>query len=121
MKEYRTDKEDEILRQLMRSAAKKAPENLQHRIIHQIETEKALTPKKAASAKRSVTLLKDLGSIFGTMYIVLAGIVAGAYLLLGEAFLQSPAFWGTVVVVTLIFSLLWLITRVDYFLREKKK
>lgn len=105
----------------MQSAAKKAPENLQHRIMHQIETENALTPRKRMPAKRSMSPLRDLGNIFGVMYILLAGIVAGAYLLLGEAFLQSPVFWGTVVLVTLIFSLLWLITQVDYFLREKKK
>ena len=121
MKEIRTETEDKQLRELMRSAAKKAPENLQYRIMHQIEAEHALTPKKVPVTKKSVSLLRDLGNIFGVMYILLAAIVGGAYLLLGEAFLQSPQFWGTVVLVSLIFSLLWLITRLDYHLREKRK
>lgn len=120
MKEIRTETEDKQLRELMRSAAKKAPENLQYRIMHQIETESALTRKKASPAKRGMTLLKDLRNIFGTMYILLAAIVGGAYLLLGEAFLQSPKFWGTVVLVSLIFSIFWLITRLDNYLRERR-
>ena len=92
MKEIRTETEDKQLRELMRSAAKKAPENLQYRIMHQIEAEHALTRKKALS-KKSVSLLRDLGNIFGQC-ILLATIVGGAYLLLGEAFLQSPKFLG---------------------------
>lgn len=120
MKEKRAETEDKQFRELIQSAGKKAPENLQFRIMHQIEAEHALTRKKAPSAKKSATLLRDLGNIFGAMYILLAAIVGGAYLLLGEAFLQSPKFWGTVVLVSLIFSLLWLITRLDYYLREKK-
>jgi len=121
MKEKNMDRGDEILRQLMQSAGKKAPENLQHRILHQIETEHALTPKKETGTKNSVSLMRDLGGIFGTMYILLAAIVTGGYLLLGKAFLQSPGFWGTVVLVSLIFNLFWLITRLDDYLREKKR
>jgi hypothetical protein len=120
MKEIRTETEDKQLRELMRSAAKKAPENLQYRIMHQIEAEHALTRKKAPLAKKSVSLLRDLGNIFGAMYILLAAIVGGAYLLLGEAFLQSPKFWGTVVLVSLIFSIFWLITRLDNYLRQRR-
>ncbi|QRX62743.1 hypothetical protein JS578_07500 [Dysgonomonadaceae bacterium zrk40] len=120
MKEKRTETEDIQFRELMQLAGKKAPENLQYRIMHQIEAEHALTRKNVPSAKKSVSLLRDLGNIFGAMYILLAAIVGGAYLLLGEAFLQSPKFWGTVVLVSLIFSFLWLITRLDNYLREKK-
>ncbi|MDD2514597.1 MAG: hypothetical protein WC191_07825 [Proteiniphilum sp.] len=121
MKEKKRDMEDAELRELIQTTGKKAPENLQYRIMHQIEAEHALTPKKVPVTKKSVSLLRDLGNIFGVMYILLAAIVGGAYLLLGEAFLQSPQFWGTVVLVSLIFSLFWLITRLDYHLREKRK
>lgn len=121
MKEKRTEAEDKQFRELMQSAGKKAPENLQYRIMHQIEAEHALTRKKIPSAKKSVSLLRDLGNIFGAMYILLAAIVGGAYLLLGEAFLQSPELWGTVVLVSLIFSSLWMITRIDCYVREKRK
>ena len=74
--------------------------------------------QKNALSKEKRLLLRDLGNIFGAMYILLAAIVGGAYLLLGEAFLQSPKFWGTVVLVSLIFSIFWLITRLDNYLRE---
>jgi len=121
MKEKRTETEDKQFRELMQSAGKKAPDNLQHRIMHQIEAEHALTRKKVPSAKKSVSLLRDLGNIFGAMYILLAAIVGGSYLLLGEEFLKSPHFWGTVILVSVIFSSLWMITRIDCYVREKKK
>ncbi|MDK2852492.1 MAG: hypothetical protein PWQ38_757 [Proteiniphilum sp.] len=121
MKEKRIEIEDDQLKELLQSAGKKAPEKLQYRIMQQIETEHSLTRKKTSPARRSITLLKDLGNIFGTMYILLAAIVGGAYLLLGEAFLQSYRFWGTVLLVSLIFSLFWLITRLDCYLQEKRR
>ncbi|HOO94847.1 MAG TPA: hypothetical protein PLH60_00810 [Proteiniphilum sp.] len=121
MKEKKIEIEDVQLRELFQKTGKKAPENLQYRIMHQIETESALTRKKASPAKRGMTLLKDLRNIFGTMYILLAAIVGGSYLLLGEEFLKSPHFWGTVILVSVIFSSLWMITRIDCYVREKKK
>ena len=39
-------KEDEIIRKMMQSAKTQAPGNLKYRIMQQIETEKALTPKR---------------------------------------------------------------------------
>jgi hypothetical protein len=113
--------EDGILRTMMQDAKAEAPENLKYRIMQQIESEKALTTQKTKPKKGSDNVLKELGAIFGTMYAVLAGIAVGAYLLYGENFLFSPQFWGTVAMVAFIFSLLWLISRLDANLRERKK
>src|SRR5690554_7091757 len=66
----------------------KAPENLKYRIMHQIETEKAFSTQKineqASDKKATGNVLKDLASIFGTMYAVLAVIIATAYFIKGS-------------------------------------
>jgi len=121
MKENKMDKEEMIIREMMLSERKKAPENLKFRIMQQIETEKALTPQQSKPRKRSGTLLGEMGAIFGSMYAVLAAMIMGAYLLEGTDFLLSPRFIATVVLVASVFSLFWLMTRFDAYLRGKRK
>ncbi len=118
---YNQEKEDEKLRQILSSTKIEAPENLKHRIMRQIEAESALTPQKVKPKKETGNLLREMGSIFGTMYAVLAILIAGAWFLFGKEFLFSQQFLGTVVLVASIFSLLWLISRLDSHLREKKR
>lgn len=114
--------DDEIIRQMMRSAKTEAPENLKYRIMQQIETESALTRKKAPVQKEQpISILKDFGSIFGTMYVVLAVIIGGAYALKGKDFLFSSDFLWTIILVAFIFSMLWLITRVDARVRDRRR
>lgn len=120
MDKNRIQNQDEIIRQMMQSTKMQASENLKHRIMHQIETENALVPKKAKSKKRkSETVLRDFIGIFGVMYAVLALIFGGAYLLKGKDFLLSTHFIGTMGVVVFAFVLFWLITRLDERMREK--
>jgi len=121
MNDNRKEQEEKIIRQMMQSEMKKAPENLQFRIMHHIETEKALTPKKKKPKKASDSLLREMGAIFGTMYAVLATMVIGAYLLQGKDFLLTPQFIGPVVLVASVFSLFWLMTRLEAFLKARKK
>ncbi|WP_294067559.1 hypothetical protein [Proteiniphilum sp. UBA1028] len=122
MDKYSTQKEDEKFRQILTSARIEAPENLRHRIMQQIETEKALVPQGTKRKKeRENNMLREMGAIFGTMYAVLGAMVAGVYFLLGEDFLLSPQFIGSAILVGSIFSLLWLISRLDSHLRETKK
>ncbi|NLY24811.1 MAG: hypothetical protein GX042_07370 [Bacteroidales bacterium] len=121
MKENRIEKEERIIRQMMQPQMKKAPENLKFRIMHQIETEKALMPQKKKRKRESGNLLREMGAIFGTMYAVIAAMVIGAYLLQGEDFLLSPQFIGPVVLVASVFSLFWLMTRLDDYLKERRK
>ena len=117
--------EKEITREMMQVAKEKAPENLKYRIMHQIETERAVARRKAApgkveEAKEPGNVLKELGGIFGTMYAVLAVMIVAAYSLLGKDFLLSPQFIGAAVFVAFIFSMLWLISRVDQHMQEKR-
>jgi hypothetical protein len=121
MEKYSKQKEDEKIRQMLLSAKMGAPENLKHRIMQQIETEKAFAPQSVEPKKEPGNMLKEMGSIFGTMYVVLAAMVAGAYFLFGKEFLLSPRFLGAAILVGSIFSLLWLISRLDSLLREKKR
>lgn len=121
MKENSIEREEKIIRQMMQSEMKKAPENLKFRVMHQIETEKALTPQKKKAKKESGPLLKEMGVIFGTMYAVVAAMVIGAYLLQGSEFLLTPQFIGPVVLVASVFSFYWLMTRLEDYMKEKKK
>ena len=78
-------------------------------------------PKKGKPIKESGNVLKEMGSLFGTMYAVLAAMIAGVYFLFGKEFLLSPQFIGTVILIASVFSLLWLISRLDSYLKEKKR
>ena len=63
---------DELWIKSMMDEAKKVPsENLSYRIMHQIETERALTRKKKQVSKDKGDILIDLRNIFGLMYLVL--------------------------------------------------
>lgn len=114
--------QDELIRQMVRTTKTQAPENLKYRIMQQIETENALTRKKASVKKEQGTILSDFFGIFGVMYAMLAAIIGGAYLLKGTAFVLSAPFLWTVVLIAFVFSLFWLISRLDaYLMRGKTK
>lgn len=115
-----TQKEEDLIREMMQTVKIKAPENLRYRIMQQIETEKTLTPSKVNSRKESDNILKEFGAIFGTMYAVLAMMIAAAYFLFGQEYLLTPQFLGTALLVASVFSLLWLISRLDSRLRKKR-
>jgi predicted lipid-binding transport protein (Tim44 family) len=121
MEKYSEQEEDKKFRQMLASTKIDAPENLKHRIMQQIETEKALAPQSVEPKKEPGNMLREMGAIFGTMYAVLAAMVAGVYFLVGKEFLLSAQFLGSVILVASIFSLLWLISRLDSHLREKKR
>lgn len=118
---YNQHKEDEQMRQILSSTKINASENLKYRIMRQIEAENALVPKKGKPIKETGNVLKEMGALFGTMYAVLAAMIAGVYFLFGKEFLLSPQFIGTVILVASVFSLLWLISRLDSYLKEKKR
>lgn len=112
--------DDELIRQMIQSAKQQAPENLKYRIMNQVETESALTRKAAPAKKRESNVLKDFIGIFGVMYAVLAALIVGAYILKGKDFLLSSGFIWMVVLVASVFSLFWLMTRLETRLRNKK-
>ena len=113
-------REEETIRQMMQSAKRQAPENLQHHIMQQIETERALTRRSVSTQKsRSNSVLKDLVSIFGIMYAILAAVIGGAFLCKGKEFLQSESFVWTILLIVFVSSLLWLITQLDGYLQRR--
>lgn len=124
MKDKDSYNEEESFKKMFETSKIKAPKNLKYRITHQIETGNVLTQQKdlkqISTKKSNGNVLKDLTTIFGTMYAVLAAMIAAAYFLQGEEFLQSPQFWGSIIFIGSIFSLLWLISRLDANLKEKR-
>lgn len=124
MKKYTEQKEDDNIKQIIASSKMKAPENLKYRIMHQIEYESSLKPKhsqeKIKDIKENGNVLKDLGSIFGVMYAVLAIMTIFAYIIQGTKFYLSVEYWSTIMFVGFVFSLFWLASRLDVHLKAKK-
>lgn len=114
-------KDDAIVRRLMESAKKAAPENLKYRIMHQVETEQALTRKNIPVQTEAPNVLKDFLSIFGGMYAVLAILAGGTYFTSGKEAILAPQFLWMAILVAFIFSIFWLITSIDASIRIKKR
>lgn len=109
------------MKSMMESARKEPSENLSYRIMHQIETEQALTRAKPKVSKQITSSpLLDL-RIFGLMYLVL--LLAGGYFYLqgGKDALLTETFLWTCIMISSIFSFFFLITVVDNSLRRKAK
>lgn len=111
--------QDDLMRQMMQTTKQKAPKNLKYRIMQQIETENALTRKKVPVKKEQGRILRELIGIFGVMYAVLMAVVGGAYFLKGKDFVLSPEFLWMVVLIAFVFSVFWLISRLDAYLGTK--
>ena len=124
MDKYKEQKEDVKIGRLISSSKIKAPDNLKYRIMHQIEYESALTGdndiKKNSVNSEDGAVVRDLVSIFGTMYAVFAIIVIAAYFIHGNEFYQTIEFWGSIALVAVIFSFLWLFSRIDAHIKEKE-
>ena len=109
------------MKTMMESARKEPSDNLSYRIMHQIETEQALTRAKPKVSKQPVTSpLKDLW-IFGVMYLVL--FIAGGYFYItgGKDALFTSNFLWTCIMISSIFSFFFLITTIDNSRRRKEK
>ena len=124
MDKYKEQKEDVKIGRLISSSKIKAPDNLKYRIMHQIEYESTLTGdndiKKNSVNSENGAVVRDLVSIFGTMYAVFAIIVIAAYFIQGNEFYQTIEFWGSIALVAVIFSFLWLFSRIDAHIKEKE-
>ena len=121
MSKHKEQNADKEIRNMISFAKIKAPENMKYRIMHQIEYEEALSTEKElkSSGFESINIFRELLSIFGIMYAIIAVISIASYYLMGPEFYTSIEFWGAIILVSLISSLLWLILRLDTFLQEK--
>ena len=115
----RTD--EEIIRQMMQSAKIEASENLKHRIMHQIEAEKALTPQRVKPKRETTNALKDFKAIFGVMYLLLSGLSIFTVIFGGTKALSSSQFILTAALIFVVFVSFWAITRLDAYMRGKRK
>lgn len=109
------------IKSMMESTRKEPSENLSYRIMHQIETEQAFTRAKPKVSKQPATSpLSDLW-IFGLMYLVL--LIAGVYFYLtgGKDALFTNTFLWTCIMISSIFSFIFLITTIDNSRRRKAK
>ncbi|HTN69378.1 MAG TPA: hypothetical protein VLZ33_07935 [Dysgonamonadaceae bacterium] len=114
---------DELwMKSMMESARKEPSENFSHRIMHQIETEQALSraPKPKMSKQKTNPLI-DLRNIFGLMYLVL--LILGGYFYLegGKEALLTDTFLWTCISISSVFSVFFLITTIDNSLRKSAK
>lgn len=105
----------------MQSTQLQASKNLKHRIMHQIEIEKALTPQQTKGKRESVNMLKDFKAIFGVMYLLLFGLSVFSVISGGTKALVSTQFILTATLISVVFASFWAITRLDIWLREKRK
>ncbi len=115
------DGKDELWIKSMMEAAKKEPsDNLSYRIMHQIETEEALTRAKSKVSKQKENPLIDMRNVFGLMYLVL--LFVGGYFFMqgGKEALMTNTFLWTCITISSIFSLFFLISTADNLFRKKK-
>lgn len=111
--------DDEQLRQLIKSSRMEAPKNLNYRIMQQIETEKVFTGKSVVKKSKLENTIKDIATISGIMYVVLALLAIPAYIMYGKDYLISFPFLNTVLLILLVFALFWLFSRLDAHLQKK--
>ena len=113
------------MKSLMESALKEPSPNLSYRIMHQIETEEAMSRgvlrAKPKFNKQKGNLLIDLRNIFGLMYLFLLITVGYFYVQGGVDAILSETFMWTCISISSIFSLFFLITSIDSSLRRKEK
>jgi len=111
--------EDELLRQMIGSTGKKASANLKYRIMQQVAMEDALKAKTKKSHKTNTTIA-DIKTVFISMYVVIATLGISAYFIEGKDYLLTTQFMWTVILISLIFSFVWLAFSADAYLKEKR-
>lgn len=111
--------EEEFIRVLLRKSRMEAPGNLSHRIMRQVENNRALTPKKIHPGRSGSNVVADFKTIFGIMYIAILAVGAGFYFSSGGESLKSGSFLSVAIGLASLFSLFWLVVRLDTYLREK--
>ena len=114
------DSDELWIKSMMEEAKKEPSDNLSHRIMHQIETEKVLAGNKKQLSKDKGNVLIDLRNIFGLMYLVL--LIAGLFYYLqgGKEALFTETFLWTCVTISSVFSIFFLISTADNLLRKRK-
>lgn len=114
-------KEELWMKSMIESARKEPFQNLSYRIMHQIETEEALSPAKPKTIKQRENSLSDFWNVFGLMYLVLFFVGGYFYLQGGREALFSETFIWTGVTISSVFSLYFLIITFDNSRQKTKR
>lgn len=110
--------QDDKIKELLSGTKMKAGENLKYRIMQQIETEKALVPKKKASSR---PVIKNMLTTFGVMYALIAIVGMAVYSTSGQSGLSSATFLVPVILISSVCSMFWMISVYDDRRRSKHK
>ncbi|MBF0650622.1 hypothetical protein IR083_17505 [Dysgonomonas sp. GY75] len=110
--------QDDKIKELLSGTKMKAGESLKYRIMQQIETEKALIPKKNISAR---PVIKNMLTTFGVMYALIAIVGMAVYSTSGQSGLSSATFLVPVVLISSVCSMFWMISVYDDRRRSKHK
>ena len=112
MEKENNKNQDDKLREILSLSKIKAGENLKYRIMRQIETESALSAKKTKS--RNLTpLIRNTFVIFGVMYALIILAIIGVYLSEGIEAMKSLTFFTSIVMISLVCSMFWMISIFD--------
>lgn len=101
---------DDAMKELLANSKLSASENLQHRIMQQIVTEKALTPQKVKSNKPMLRVVLTMAAV---MYCIVLAFGLYAYCTAGLKALSSQEFLIPVVVISSICAVCGLVTVLD--------
>ncbi len=110
--------QDQKIRDLFSGTKIKAEENLKFRIMQQIKTEEALIPKKNTSSR---PIIKNMLTVFGIMYALIAVVGCFMYTKDGGNSLDSLSFLLPVILISSVCSMFWMISVYDDRRRNKQK
>ena len=110
--------QNDKLKDILSGTKVEAGENLNYRIMQQIETEKSLSPKKESGFR---SLLSNMVSVFGIMYTLIAVAGIFVYFTGGKSALESAAFFLPVILIATVCSMFWMISTYDDKRHSKRK
>jgi len=110
--------EDKQFRKLLSGTRMEASDNLKFRIMQQIETEKALSREKS---KNSFSALKNMLSVFGVMYAIIAIVGLGIYLMYGKEGIESTSTYMIVILIASVCSMFWMVSVFDEKRRSQNR
>lgn len=110
--------EDKQMRKILSGTKIPAGDNLKFRIMQQIETESALSKKKA---KSSFSTIGSMYSIFGVMYVVISLVLLFVYFSAGQEAMKSTPVYLVVILISSVCSLFWMLSVYDEKRRKKNR
>jgi hypothetical protein len=102
---------DDKFRDLLAGTKISAGENLKHRIMQQIKTEKVLYPQKII--KNRTSLVSDMLTAFGVMCAIMVATGIGVFITADKNVLESITYLLPASLIVFVCSLFWMISVYD--------